>query len=65
MDCRAWRVQSEARILDIRRLAKETVNMKEMIGLLFQVGMAYCSREPAIWDRHRLEEGPTPTRYTR
>src|SRR6202008_4872621 len=27
--------------------------------------MAYYSREGAIWDRHRLEEGPTPTRYTR
>ena len=27
--------------------------------------MAYCSREGAIWDRHRLEEGPTPARYTR
>jgi len=54
-----------ARILDIRRLAKETVNMKVLIGRLFQVGMAYCSREGAIWDRHRLEEGPTPTRYAR
>jgi NADH-quinone oxidoreductase subunit I len=27
--------------------------------------MAYYTREGAIWDRHRLEEGPTPTRYTR
>ena len=27
--------------------------------------MAYYSREGAIWDRHRLEEGCTPTRYTR
>lgn len=27
--------------------------------------MAYFSREGAIWDRHRLEEGPTPARYTR
>ena len=27
--------------------------------------MAYYSREGAIWDRHRLEEGPTPTRYSR
>jgi NADH-quinone oxidoreductase subunit I len=27
--------------------------------------MAYYGREGAIWDRHRLEEGPTPTRYTR
>ena len=27
--------------------------------------MAYYSREGAIWDRHRLEEGPTPARYTR
>src|SRR5208337_111042 len=27
--------------------------------------MAYYSREGAIWDRHLLEEGPTPTRYTR
>jgi hypothetical protein len=59
MGCRA---QTEARILDIRRLAKETVNMKELIGMLFQLGMAYYSRENTIWDRHRLEEGPTPTR---
>ena len=27
--------------------------------------MAYYGREGAIWDRHLLEEGPTPTRYTR
>jgi NADH-quinone oxidoreductase subunit I len=27
--------------------------------------MAAYSREGAIWDRHRLEEGPTPARYTR
>jgi NADH-quinone oxidoreductase subunit I len=27
--------------------------------------MATYSREGAIWDRHRLEEGPTPARYTR
>jgi NADH-quinone oxidoreductase subunit I len=27
--------------------------------------MASYSREGAIWDRHRLEEGPTPARYTR
>ncbi len=27
--------------------------------------MAHYSREGAIWDRHRLEEGPTPARYTR
>ena len=27
--------------------------------------MAYYTREGAIWDRHRLEEGPTPARYTR
>lgn len=27
--------------------------------------MAYYSREGAIWDRHLLEEGPTPARYTR
>ena len=27
--------------------------------------MAYFSREGAIWDRHRLEQGPTPARYTR
>ena len=54
-----------ARILDIRRLAKETVNMTLVIGQLFQVEMAYFSREGAIWDRHRLEEGPTPRRYTR
>ena len=27
--------------------------------------MAFYSREGAIWDRHRLEAGPTPTRYTR
>ena len=27
--------------------------------------MAYYSRDGAIWDRHRLEEGPTPARYTR
>jgi len=80
-----------ARILDIRLLAKETVNMKELLGRLFQLDvlkgmsvtfrtqhpgnvyteqyphfeMAYCSGEGAIWDSHRLEEGPTPTRYTR
>ena len=27
--------------------------------------MAYFTREGAIWDRHMLEEGPTPVRYTR
>ena len=27
--------------------------------------MACYSREGAIWDRHRLEAGPTPTHYTR
>jgi NADH-quinone oxidoreductase subunit I len=27
--------------------------------------MAYLTREGAIWDRHRLEVGPTPTRYVR
>jgi NADH-quinone oxidoreductase subunit I len=27
--------------------------------------MANYSREGAIWDRHRLEVGPTPTHYTR
>ncbi len=27
--------------------------------------MAYYTREGAIWDRHLLEEGPTPARYTR
>ena len=27
--------------------------------------MAYYTREGAIWDRHRLEQGPTPARYTR
>src|SRR5213596_1454326 len=27
--------------------------------------MATYTREGAIWDRHRLEEGPTPARYTR
>src|SRR5882724_430485 len=27
--------------------------------------MAYFTREGAIWDRHRLEQGPTPARYTR
>lgn len=27
--------------------------------------MAYYTREGAIWDRHMLEEGPTPVRYTR
>ncbi len=27
--------------------------------------MASYSREGAIWDRHRLEAGPTPTHYTR
>src|SRR6184192_549761 len=26
--------------------------------------MAYFTREGAIWDRHRLEQGPTPARYT-
>ena len=65
MDCRACRVRSKARILDFRRLAKETVSMKELMGRLFQVEMAYDSREDAIYDRYRLEEGPTPARYTR
>lgn len=27
--------------------------------------LAYYSRHGAIWDRHLLEEGPTPVRYTR
>ena len=27
--------------------------------------MAYYTREGAIWNRHQLEEGPTPVRYTR
>lgn len=27
--------------------------------------MGYYGREGAVWDRHRLEEGPTPMRYTR
>jgi NADH-quinone oxidoreductase subunit I len=27
--------------------------------------LAHYSREGAIWDRHRLEEGPTPARYVR
>lgn len=27
--------------------------------------LAFYSREGAIWDRHLLEEGPTPVRYTR
>jgi NADH-quinone oxidoreductase subunit I len=27
--------------------------------------LAAYSREGAIWDRHRLEEGPTPARYVR
>ncbi|MGA8038218.1 MAG: NADH-quinone oxidoreductase subunit I [Candidatus Acidiferrales bacterium] len=27
--------------------------------------MASYSREGAIWDRHRLEHGPTPTHYVR
>jgi len=27
--------------------------------------MANYTREGAIWDRHRLEVGPTPTHYTR
>jgi NADH-quinone oxidoreductase subunit I len=27
--------------------------------------LASYTREGAIWDRHRLEEGPTPARYTR
>lgn len=42
--------------------------MKELLGRLLQLDvleMAYYSRKGAIWDRHRLEEGPTPTRYTR
>jgi hypothetical protein len=26
--------------------------------------MAYYSHGAAIWDRQRLEEGPTPARYT-
>jgi hypothetical protein len=29
------------------------------------VAERYPGPEGAIWDRHRLEEGPTPTRYTR
>jgi hypothetical protein len=65
MDCRPFRAQSEVRILDFRRLAKETVNMNVLIGRSFQVGMAYHSRKGAIWDRHRLEEEPAPTRYLR
>jgi len=55
----------KARILDIRRLAKETVNMTVLIGRSSQVEMAYYDREGALWDRHRSQEGPTPTRYTR
>ena len=27
--------------------------------------LAHYTREGAIWDRHMLEEGPTPVRYTR
>ena len=27
--------------------------------------LAYYSRQGAIWDRHLLEEGPTPSRYVR
>src|SRR3989338_9233501 len=27
--------------------------------------LAYYTRQGAIWDRHLLEEGPTPVRYTR
>src|SRR6267378_1797486 len=27
--------------------------------------LASYTREGAIWDRHRLEQGPTPARYTR
>ncbi len=27
--------------------------------------LAYFTRQGAIWDRHVLEEGPTPARYTR
>ena len=27
--------------------------------------VAYYTRQGAIWDRHLLEEGPTPVRYTR
>jgi hypothetical protein len=27
--------------------------------------MAQYTREGAIWNRHRLEVGPTPTHYTR
>lgn len=27
--------------------------------------LAYYSRQGAIWDRHLLEEGPTPSRFTR
>jgi formate hydrogenlyase subunit 6/NADH:ubiquinone oxidoreductase subunit I len=29
------------------------------------VAERYRSAEGAIWDRHRLEERPTPARYTR
>jgi hypothetical protein len=93
LDCRG---STGGRILDIRALANETENMKELIERLFQVDvlkgiavtfrtqhsanpctqqyplemtqdfeMAYYSRDGAIWDRQRLEEGPTPTRCTR
>jgi len=35
------------------------------LGIMQNFEMAYYSREAAIWDRQRLEEGPTPARYTR
>jgi len=39
--------------------------MKALIGQVILVGMACYSRNGEIWDRRRLEEGPTLTRYTR
>jgi NADH-quinone oxidoreductase subunit I len=37
----------------------------DAIELTQDFEMAYYTREGAIWDRHRLEQGPTPARYTR
>ncbi len=39
--------------------------MNVLIGRLILVQMACYSRNGEIWDRRRLEEGPTPTRYMR
>jgi NADH-quinone oxidoreductase subunit I len=43
----------------------EDVCPTDALELTQDFEMAYYSREGAIWDRHLLEVGPTPTRYTR